>query len=180
MSKLITRNLKLHPGRFVYRGESLSQWTENLRLLVCKIERTHRTLEERSKILTKYNYCCAKCDEKLDEMKYDLDHIKPLCDNGEDELENLQPLCLPCHAEKCASERRSIYGKTMYSELNIDVLDGLMDAPKPKQIYFGDNTKNCLELDITKCRRRALERSYFEFPEASVLDNIENIYWSRL
>ena len=63
----------------------------------------------------------------------------------------------------------------MYIELNIDVLDGLMDAPKPRQIYFGDNTKNCLELDITKCRRRALERSYFEFPEASVLDNIENI-----
>ena len=147
----------------MYKGESLSQWTENLRLLVCKIERTPRTFEERDKVLTKYNYCCANCDEKLDTMKYDLDHIKPLCDNGEDELENLQPLCLPCHAEKCASERRSIYGKTMYSELNIDVLDGLMDAPKPRQIYFGDNTKNCLELDITKCRRRALERSHYDF-----------------
>ena len=106
-------------------------------------------------------------------MKYDLDHITPLCDNGEDVLDNLQPLCLSCHAEKCANERRSIYGKTMYSELNIDVLDGLMDAPKPRQIYFGDNTKTCLELDITKCRRRAIERSYSNFPEACVLDNIQ-------
>ena len=61
----------------------------------------------------------------------------------------------------------------MYSELNIDVLEGLMDAPKPKQLYFGDKTKNCLELDITKCRRRALERSYSDFPEACVLDNIQ-------
>ena len=63
----------------------------------------------------------------------------------------------------------------MHGELIIDVLEGLMGSPKPRQIYLGDNTKNCLELDITKCRRRALERSYFEFPEASLLDNIENI-----
>ena len=48
---------------------------------------------------------------KLDNVKYDLDHITPLCDNGEDVFENLQPLGLPCHAEKCANERRSIYGK---------------------------------------------------------------------
>ena len=61
----------------------------------------------------------------------------------------------------------------MYSELNIGVIGGLMDAPKPRQIYFGDNTKNCLELDITKCRRRAIERSYGDFPEACVLDNIQ-------
>ena len=110
----------------------------------------------------------------MDNTKYDLDHITPLCDGGDDELENLQPLCLPCHAEKCASERRSIYGKTLYSELNIDVLEGLLDAPKPRQIYFGDNTKNCLELDITKCRRRALEKSCSDFPEACILDTIQD------
>ena len=67
---------------------------------------------------------------------YELDHKQPLCDNGSDDMDNMQPLCLPCHAEKCSEERRNIYGKTMYSELNIDVLEGLMDAPKPKQIYI--------------------------------------------
>ena len=144
MSEQITRNLKLNNKRFVYRGEPLSQWTENLRLLICKLEREPRTLEERQKILTKYNHCCARCEEKLDNVKYDLDHITPLCENGEDVLDNLQPLCLPCHAEKCANERRSIYGKTMYSELNIDVLESLMGSPKPMQLYFGDKTTNAL------------------------------------
>ena len=136
--------MKLHNKRFVYRGEPLSQWTENLRLLICKLEREPRGFQERQKILIKYNHCCARCEEKLDNVKYDLDHITPLCDNGEDVIENLQPLCLPCHAEKCADERRSIYGKTMYSELNIDVLEGLMDSPKPRQLYFGDKTKIAL------------------------------------
>ena len=86
MSEQITRNLKLHNNSFVYRGEPLSQWTENLRLLICKLERGPRTFEERQKILTKYNHCCARCEEKLDNVKYDLDHITPLCDNGEDVL----------------------------------------------------------------------------------------------
>ena len=62
----------------------------------------------------------------------------------------------------------------MHSELSIDVLEGLLDAPKPMHIYFGGKTKNCLELDITKCRRRALEHSCSEFPEACVLDTIQD------
>ena len=179
MSEFITKHMNLNQKSFIYRGESLSKWTENLRLLVCKVDREPRTKDELDKILTKYEYRCANCDEKLTE--YDLDHIKPLCDGGSDDVDNMQPLCLPCHAEKCSNERRSIYGKTMYSELNIDVQEGLWDAPKPRQIYFGDNTKNCLELDITKCRRRALERSKDEFPEACILDTIQKYigqpYW---
>jgi hypothetical protein len=171
MSVFITKHLNMNQKSFIYRGESLSAWTENLRLLVCKVDREPRTKDEVDKILTKYDHRCAQCDDKL--ATYDLDHIQPLCDGGSDEMDNMQPLCLPCHAEKCSSERRSIYGKTMYSELNIDVQEGLWDAPKPRQLYFGDNTQNCLELDISKCRRRALERSVNEFPEACILDTIQ-------
>ena len=47
----------------------------------------------------------------------------------------------------------------MYNELNIDVLERLMDAPKPKQIYVEGNTMNCLEVDLIRCRRSVLERS---------------------
>jgi hypothetical protein len=172
MSRFITKHLGMNQKGFVYRGESLSAWTENLRLLVCKLDREPLTRDELDQILTRYNHCCARCNETL-KATYDIDHIQPLCDGGSDDLDNLQPLCLPCHAEKCSAERRSIYGKTMYSELNIDVLEGLLDAPKPKQIYFGANVKNCLEVDIIKCRRSVLERSISNFPEACILDTIE-------
>ena len=136
MSKKIAQHLNINTKAFVYRGESLSQWTENLRLLVCKLRRTDRPRDELDKILAKYDWRCARCDEKLGQG-YELDHKQPLCDNGSDDMDNMQPLCLPCHAEKCSEERHNIYGKTMYSELNIDVLEGLMDAPKPKHIYLG-------------------------------------------
>lgn len=175
LSRFITRHLKLNEKSFVYRGETLSAWTETLRLLVCKIDREHRSHDELEKILSKYDHCCAMCDEKLE--GYDLDHIQALCDGGDDEIDNLQPLCLPCHAEKCAAERRSIYGKTMYSELNIDVLEALLDAPKPKQLYFGENVKNCLEIDIVRCRRTALVNSTSDFPDACILDTIEPWSW---
>ena len=63
MSKKIARHLKLNENAFVYRGESLSRWTENLRLLVCKIQRTYRPKDELDKILAKYDWRCARCDE---------------------------------------------------------------------------------------------------------------------
>ena len=110
----------------------MSAWTEKLRLLVSKVKRQCYTHAERAAILKKSMHRCALCDDELDH--YELDHKQPLCDGGQDNVENMQPLCLPCHAEKCASERLCIYGEYMYSELNIDNLEGLLDAPKPKQM----------------------------------------------
>ena len=172
MSISITRQCSIDGRAFIYKGETLSAWMEKLRLLVSKVQRQRFTPEERTIILKKSFYRCAICDEELKDNKYELDHRQPICDGGQDDVENMQPCCLPCHAEKCASERLNIYGKHLYSELNIDTLEGLFDAPKPKQIYFGDGTTNCLEVDIIKCRRFALEKSTFDFPIACVLDNI--------
>ena len=61
----------------------------------------------------------------------------------------------------------------MYSELNIDVLEGLMDAPKPRQIYFGATVRNCLGVEISECRRAVLEKSDMDFPEACILDTTQ-------
>ncbi|WP_432760661.1 HNH endonuclease [Neisseria subflava] len=34
------------------------------------------------------------------------DHIVPLADGGEDDVENLQTLCKECHSKKSVSENR--------------------------------------------------------------------------
>ncbi len=35
---------------------------------------------------------------------WDMDHIVPLAEGGEDTLDNLQALCQPCHKEKTAEQ----------------------------------------------------------------------------
>ncbi len=35
-----------------------------------------------------------------------VDHIKPLAQGGDDSYDNLQGICIPCHATKTASERQ--------------------------------------------------------------------------
>ncbi len=63
------------------------------------------------------------------------------------------------------------FASAWYSELSQDVLEGLLDAPKPQQLVFGDGTKNCLELDVVKCRRYAIEKAD-GLPVACILDDI--------
>lgn len=38
---------------------------------------------------------------------FELDHIVPLIDGGKDERENMQALCVTCHAEKTKKEARA-------------------------------------------------------------------------
>ena len=42
--------------------------------------------------------CCIK------ESKYENDHTRSLANGGTNEDPNLQPLCKPCHKDKCKSE----------------------------------------------------------------------------
>ena len=173
LSIKITKDLAINRNAFVYRGEALSAWTENLRLLLSKVNRHRCTSTEVATIMKRFLHRCAHCDEELHGQAFEIDHKQPLCDGGSNDIANLQPLCLPCHASKCSEERLNVYGKTLYSELNIDVLEGLFDAPRPRQIVFGNGRPACLEIDTIKCRRYALEKSLTPFPVACVLDTIE-------
>ena len=61
-----------------------------------------------------YWYRCANCGKWCgrpgkqgvripDDMKMEVDHIKPWSQGGSDELWNLQPLCKPCNRYKSAN-----------------------------------------------------------------------------
>lgn len=49
---------------------------------------------------------CAHCGA-LQELqgRWHLDHVRPLCEGGSDQLENMQVLCIPCHDTKSEAER---------------------------------------------------------------------------
>ena len=54
----------------------------------------------------------------------------------------------------------------------MDVIEGLLEAPKPHQLVFG-NGKKGLGIDAVRCRTNALIKNERPFPVATVLDVIE-------
>ena len=158
----------------MYRGESMSQVIERLRLEVSRIVRHRWTTEERERVRIDQNGTCKECDAPLVAATFHLDHIKPLSQGGEDSLENIQALCVCCHGEKSERERLgAVYAKSLYSSLSRDVMEGLFDAPKPRQLVFGDGEERCVEVDTIGCRVNALIKGDVPLPIANVTDTFK-------
>ena len=58
---------------------------------------------ERDTLAYSFEYKCASCSALL-QPGWHADHILPLADGGSNGLENMQPLCAPCHTLKTARE----------------------------------------------------------------------------
>ena len=100
--------------------------------------------------------------------------IRDSSQGGEDFLDNLQALCVCCHGEKSERERLgAVYPRPLYSQLNSTVLECLFDAPKPRQLVFGDGQDCCIEIDTIGCRVNALVKGYVPLPIANVMDDIQ-------
>ena len=117
------------------------------------------------------NNLCNECDAPLVAKTFHIDHIKPLSEGGQDSLDAVQALCVCCHGEKSERERLgAVYARPLYSQLNRDVLEGFFDAPKPRQLVFGDGEERCIEIDTIGCRVNALVKGYVALPIANIVD----------
>ncbi len=57
----------------------------------------------RRKVLRRDDYVCqgcGLCSTRVDDVRFDVDHVVPKSDGGSHALDNLQTLCPRCHAEK--------------------------------------------------------------------------------
>ena len=70
-------------------------------------------MKQRAQILAR-DPVCKVCGRAASAQ---VDHIKPLAQGGDDSYDNLQGICVPCHATKTASERQPIERASMGSEL---------------------------------------------------------------
>ena len=142
---------------FTYRGESYAAFGENLRLSLCK---RRRNIPQKVKdlVLKKHDYRCASpdCGKKLEAVEFN--HIIALADSKSNDTDNIQPLSPPCHEEKIRAQRLTTFANAWYSELSADTMNGLIEPRKRQLLVFGDGKTNCIELDVIKCRRWAIER----------------------
>ena len=61
----------------------------------------------RIQILRRDNYLCVEHQRRGQLVEaYQVDHIKPKAQEGDDSLDNLQSLCVQCHKEKTQKEAR--------------------------------------------------------------------------
>ena len=81
-----------------------------------KPQRKKRTKAERQQVLEEYGCKCAMCKTSIEERdKWELDHKIALADGGPDTLDNSQPLCEACHADKSIDENeRGYLGKEKF------------------------------------------------------------------
>jgi len=57
----------------------------------------------RKKVLERDGYACKSCSvesTRVDDVRFDVDHVVPKSDGGSHALDNLQTLCPSCHADK--------------------------------------------------------------------------------
>jgi len=81
----------------------------------CKKIKTHTTQEWNS-LKIKYNFQCACCKIKEPKIKLTRDHIVPISKNGDDGINNIQPLCQRCNSKKSSKII------TYYHQLKMDYL----------------------------------------------------------
>lgn len=58
------------------------------------------TFAEWETLKAQYDWICPCCKSKEPKIKLSQDHIIPLSKGGSDNIENIQPLCLPCNKKK--------------------------------------------------------------------------------
>jgi 5-methylcytosine-specific restriction endonuclease McrA len=56
-------------------------------------------------VLTRQDFCCTRCGNKLDGDVYEIDHVVPLSGGGSNGVFNLQALHPACHRRKSLGER---------------------------------------------------------------------------
>ena len=149
----------------------MSQVTKRVGLEVLRVVRHRWTQRDREDVRIRLRL--HECGAALSGDSH-FDHVKPLSEGGEDSITAVAALCVCCHGGKSERERLgAVYARPLYSSLNRDVLESLLDAPKPQHVVLGDGQERCLEIDAIGCRSNDLLKAGVPFPVATVADTIE-------
>ena len=145
--------------------------------------------EERTEIWKQCGKKCKQCTKTVTAKAYHIDHILALANGGTNEPENIQVLCVACHADKTKAEREHGYVKMVDTESSFNAItndifqselcssyafiEKIMDDEKVKAIMRDINAKKIYHMDIVKCRKNILYFQKNKYPVFSVMDKPE-------
>lgn len=75
-------------------------WQKNVRVRAKRANGGSHSLSEWHNLKAQYNWTCPCCYKQEPEIKLSQDHIIPVSKGGSDNIENIQPLCMPCNLRK--------------------------------------------------------------------------------
>jgi 5-methylcytosine-specific restriction protein A len=125
--------------KFISRINQSQLLSDNLNKLDEQHQRKQITKETKQTILKDQNNQCKKCNKIISSKNCQYDHIIPLASGGEDEIENLQALCIPCHFEKTKNEQENgeYYTLPVYgSVFNNRVINEVIQTENFKRFAF--------------------------------------------
>ena len=75
-------------------------WKKNENARRKKSNGGSHTFGEWETVKAQYDWTCPSCGKREPEIRLTQDHIIPLSRGGSDNIENIQPLCMPCNLKK--------------------------------------------------------------------------------
>ena len=164
-----------------FKNQSFVKFIKQLRdnFMLKKSERKTITEETRKNIISKHNNQCAICKNSKSDIKFEIDHIKPLASGGTNDITNLQPLCKSCHKEKTRHEQEDgEYVRIFDTESSYNA--EVTDIMKSRLVYsyafcesLNSNTYKHLKnyhIDINKCRKNIMYYSQYDYAVFTVMD----------
>lgn len=143
-----------------------------------KEKRIYLSKEQKHEVRQKTNGLCAICNLKA--KKYEYDHIQPLSNGGNNDVDNFQILCVDCHLKKTTEEQQDGTQKIIskvHSSFNNIVFEKVIDTIYFKTHQFVEKIQREIEdlpifkIDTKRCRKNIVCCSKFEFPVYSVMDH---------
>jgi hypothetical protein len=129
-----------------WKNQTFMQYVNQMKnkFFNAKNERSIFTTSQRQAILKRFNFKCNKCECDIKDNTFEIDHIRPLANGGDNKASNLQPLCKACHGDKCSNEHETgEYIKIIDSESSFNNhIQSVMDSPLAQTHAFIETIKN--------------------------------------
>ena len=129
-------------------------------------------------------HICNKCCKTVSAKLFEIDHIKPICIGGTNDISNLQILCKGCHKVKTSDEREQGYFKSSETESSFNsVTKEIFESKLTSQFAFIEpicekipkklKSTKIYNIDINKCRKNILYYQQYNYPLFTVMDKPE-------